>query len=381
MGLTSHLIFVQTALGLEEACAAEVRRLLPHLGPPGLSEGGVLVRLSTSDLWTLCLLSRLAEGVRVRLKAFAARDFATLETGLARLQFPAFLRRGQEVEVRAVSHRSRLWHSGAVEERTRSLLQTRFGVLPGSAKEGASLVFLRLTGDTVQVSVDASGPFLHRRGYRTHVAEASVRETLAAAVALHILVPEGTATVPEVIWDPFCGAGTLGLEALSLARGLLAGTERHFAFEDWPTHDGALFAAHREHLAAQAPERALAPKLSVILSDRDARALDAARANAEQAGLADGCTFQSGDVRELAAGIPRCALISNPPYGKRLAQGGAIDALIQVLERRPDLRPCALLIGGPARQKLPPSFSAVLHTKSGGTNVSIRVLRGALGRN
>jgi hypothetical protein len=68
------------------------------------------------------------------------------------------------------------------------------------------------------------------------------------------------------------------------------------------------------------------------------------------------------------------ALITNPPYGKRLAQGDALDALVHLLERRPDLRPCALLLGGPARRDLSPNFRAALRTKNGGTPVSIRVL-------
>ena len=75
------------------------------------------MRLSVPDLWTVCLASRLSEGVRVRLKAFVARDFATLEQELLRLPFSAYLPRGSLAEVRVVSHRSKLWHSGAVIER------------------------------------------------------------------------------------------------------------------------------------------------------------------------------------------------------------------------------------------------------------------------
>ena len=67
MSQTTHLTFVQTALGLEPLLSTELRGLLPHVTPPSLSEGGVLVRLSIVDLWTTCLGSRLAEGVRVRL--------------------------------------------------------------------------------------------------------------------------------------------------------------------------------------------------------------------------------------------------------------------------------------------------------------------------
>jgi putative N6-adenine-specific DNA methylase len=207
------------------------------------------------------------------------------------------------------------------------------------------------------------------------VVQASVRETLAAAVALQVLGPGGKGAPPRVIWDPFCGAGTLGIEALHIARGRLAGEARQFSCENWPTHDEAAFARHKERLLAESSGRALAPELRVILSDRDRVALESAEQNATQAGVLDGCQFEFGDLLRVAVTVPEgAALITNPPYGKRLAPGDALDALLHLLDRRPDLRPCALLLGGPARRDLPPSFAAVLRTKNGGMPVSIRVL-------
>lgn len=379
MSQTTHLTFVQTALGLEPLLSAEVRALLPGVTPPSLSEGGILVRLSTPELWTVCLGCRLSEGVRVRLKAFVARDFATLEQEIARLPFSAYLGRGSLAEVRVVSHRSKLWHSGAVIERVENVLLSRFGVGSGAGEEGATVVFVRLTGDTAQVSIDAGGHRMHRRGYRTQVAQASVRETLAAAVALQVLGPSSPARAagapPRVIWDPFCGAGTLGIEALHIAEGRLAGEARQFSCENWPTHDEAAFGRHKERLQGERSARALAPGLRVVLSDRDRVALESAEVNAGQAGVLDACRFELGDLLRVEASVPEgAALICNPPYGRRLPQGDALDALVHLLERRPDLRPCALLLGGPGRRDLSPNFRAVLRTKSGGQPVSIRVL-------
>ncbi len=228
---------------------------MPNVTPPSLSEGGVIVRLSTQDLWTTCLGSRLSEGVRVRLKAFVARDFRALEQELSRLPFSALLSAGGLAEVRVVSHRSKLWHSGAVIERVEGVLSSRFGVGSGAGEDGATVVYLRLTGDTAQVSIDAGGHRLHRRGYRTHVAQASVRETLAAAVALQVLGgPSLKGAPPQVVWDPFCGAGTLGIEALQVARGRLAGEARRFSFETWPTHDEPAFHATRSVWSARPPD-------------------------------------------------------------------------------------------------------------------------------
>jgi len=373
MSQTTHLTFVQTALGLEPLLAAELRALLPKVAPPSVSEGGVLLRLSVHQLWTLCLGSRLAEGVRVRQKAFLARDFTTLEAQLGRLPFAAYVAKGAPVEVRVVSHRSKLWHSGAVRQRVEQVLTDRFGVRLGDAEAGATAVYVRLTGDTVQVSIDAAGYRLHRRGYRTRVAQASVRETLAAAVVSQVLGGEGAP--PRLLWDPFCGAGTLGIEALLLAHGRLAGESRLFSFENWPTHDAAAYAKAREELIQAAAARAPAPEMRAILSDRDAAALESARENADGAAVGGSCQFLLGDLTKVAAEVPvGAAVVANPPYGKRLARGGAIEALMHLLVQRPDLRPCVLLLGGPARRDLSPHFGAVVRTKNGGQSVSIRVL-------
>lgn len=372
MSQTTHLTFVQSALGLESMLAAEVRTLLPKVAPPSITEGGVLLRLSVQELWTVCLGSRLAEGVRVRLKAFVAREFAALEEQLGRLPFSAYLRKGALVDVRVVSHRSKLWHTGAVAERVLGVLCTRFSASAGAAEDGATTVFLRLTGDTVQVSIDASGHRLHRRGYRTYVAKASVRETLAAAVVGQVL---GGGAPPQLIWDPFCGAGTLGIEALHMGRGRLAGESRQFSFENWPTHDAAAYAEAVQRLKAECAARAPAPDLRAFLSDRDPDALEGAEANAGRAGVQDACQFLLGDLLRIEPEVPQgAAIVANPPYGKRLASGDALDALVHVLDRRPDLRPCVLLLGGPARRDLSPRFRAALRTKNGGESVSIRVL-------
>jgi len=373
MSETTHLTFVQTALGLEAMLSTELRALLPHVAPPSLTEGGALLRLATRDVWTVCLGARLAESVRVRLKAFVARDFPALQEGVARLPFSAYFARGAAAEVRVVSHRSKLWHSGAVAERVQEVLSSRFSITSGTAESGATSVYVRLTGDTAQIGIDASGYRLHRRGYRTEVASASVRETLAAAVVSQLLGMEGAP--PQLIWDPFCGAGTLGLEALQVARGRLAGEGRRFAFETWPTHDAEAFRQQRQRLLEEAPTRAVAPDVRVLMSDRDQVALESAESNADRAGVRDGCQLLHGDLLVVEASVPEgAAIVANPPYGKRLSHGDAIDALVHLLERRPDLRPCVLLLGGTARRDLPPSFRAVIRTKNGGQSVSIRVL-------
>src|SRR5262249_6616991 len=129
--------------------------------------------------------------------------------------------------------------------------------------------------DDCTISTDSSGPLLHRRGYRVDGGKAPLRETLAAAL---LLAGEWDGTTPVV--DPFCGSGTIPIEAALLARRMPPGWNRRFAFERWPSFDPAGYAAVRAALAREIRDRVPAP---IIGSDRDRGAIDASITNSERA--------------------------------------------------------------------------------------------------
>jgi putative N6-adenine-specific DNA methylase len=381
-GKTSHRFFVACSPGLESLLVEE----LASLGVRGAAcPGGAEARGTIEALWASCTLSRLAESVRVRMRPFEARDFDALLRGLERLPWHAYLPQGASVRVSVTCHHSRLWHSDAVAERVLDVLARRRGVRPERARtdeEEAGEVlderahdarlFVRLMRDEVQVSIDASGERLHRRGYRTHVAEASLRETLAAAL---VHVARRQAPDALVLWDPFCGAGTIPLEWLESGLGRAAGARRSFAFERWPTHDARGFASFRAELANGSTTST--PSIRTWGSDISERAISAARNNAELAGLSEYAHWFHGDFEQAAREVPRGALvISNPPYGVRVDEGNVLVRLGRVLGARKDLRPVVLMLGGPARRwqsGLP--FSTVTKTKNGGLPVRIELLR------
>ncbi len=367
-GKTSHRFFVASSPGLEPV----LRQELSELGFAGEElEGGVELRGTTEDLWRTCLSSRVGESVRLRLKPFRAKDFDSLKAGLDRLPWHAYLPRDVEVRVDVTCHRSRLWHSDAVAERALEVLAARRGVRPTSdpANDATSMrVFVRLERDEVQVSIDASGERLHRRGYRTHVAEASLRETLAAAL-VRLAGPSGERA--PALWDPFCGAGTILCEWLDVGLGRSPGVRRSFAFERFPTHDAAAYADLVARLSASAPPSGVVPH--AFGTDIDAKALAAAQKNAENAGLSGNVTLIGEDFERALERIPRGAcVITNPPYGVRIQEGTVLRRLSDVLSRRTDLRPVVLLLGGEARRHQSPlSFVTVAKTKNGGLPVRI----------
>ncbi len=367
---SSLLLFAACAPGIEPWLEEE----LSELGHSGKAlAGGVELRGPAETLWHLCQHSRLAESVRVRLKPFVARSFPELIMGLERLAWHAYFTRGSQPAVRVTCHKSRLYHSDAVAQRVAEVLARKLGAGPGAPSDGASTVQVRLQADEVQVSIDASGERLHRRGRRTHVAAASLRETLAAA----IVRGAGRAGQEALcLWDPFCGAGTIALEWLDLRLGLRPGRTRTFAFEQWPTHDAARYAQWRAALPTVEPPR---ETLRVYGSDLEPRALEAARANAEAAGVQELCEWLGGDFEAAASRIPLGALVlTNPPYGKRVGARPQRDELLarfdRLLARRRDLRPVVQLLGGGALPSSRLPWEPLLRTSNGGLPVSLRRL-------
>lgn len=334
---TTYRTFIVVAPGLESLLESELsafdglRKVTP--GP-----GGVECTATVPGLWELALKTRLGEGVRIRIGQFRAFAFPELIDRLTRLPWHAYLpRNGRPPVIRVSCRKSRLYHSDAVAQRVGQVLAERRGLagLPDPANPG---VFLRIERDDVVVSIDAGGTDFFRRGYRTDVGLAPLRETLAAAC---IVANRDGDPVGGPVWDPFCGSGTIPIEAALMRPGTWS--RRPFAFERWPNHNRTGFEEFTEHL----PESP-APSTGHWGSDRDGRVLAAARRNADRAGAAKSISFVEGDFEEVAERIPKgTRVVSNLPYGKRLrADLGDVGRRFgRMLRSRPDLRPATVLVG------------------------------------
>lgn len=306
--------------------------------PTDVSDAGVSLSLTHAELFALNCHSRLASRVLVRLASFAARDFAALEKQAARVPWHTVIATGMRVRLRVTCRKSRLYHSDAVAERVARGIS---GALPGvviegrardddddsvdetgsGAGHGSQLIVVRLDRDQCTISADSSGALLHRRGWRQAVAKAPLRETLAALMLAGL---EWSGTEPLV--DPFCGSGTIGIEAALMARRVAPGLHRRFAMEQWPRAATVDYARVRETAAAM-----VLPKLGVpiVLRDRDRGAITAARANAERAGVADDMAIEQGALSDtdLASIGPRGLVLTNPPYGLRVSDGADLRGL------------------------------------------------------
>lgn len=328
-------VFAVCAPGFAPLVVAECEAL--GFTPTAVSAAGVELSLTRRELFQLNCWSRCASRIVVRLATFEARDFATLEKHAARVPWGRVVAPDGVVRIRVTCKKSRLYHSDAVAERVgRGIVGAIKGAeLLGHSREdedddedastASQLIVVRFDHDQCTISADSSGALLHRRGWRQAIAKAPLRETLAAGM---IAALPWNGDVPLV--DPFCGSGTIGIEAALRARNIAPGVSRSFAMEQWPGTDRlimrAMYAAAREEARAAAKPSVGVP---IVLRDRDKGALEATRANAERAGVLDDLTIEQGALSEtdLAAVGARGVLLTNPPYGLRVSEGADLRGL------------------------------------------------------
>lgn len=309
-------------------------RELSSLGiAPNAETGGTAFRGPIESIWRANLWLRTASRVLVRVASFRAQAFHELERLARAVPWERYVASGSTVRFRVTSKKSRLYHTGGIAQRLGEAIEHRLGsgiVLADSRSDGsdegdsegapAQLFVIRAFHDAFTVSVDSSGALLHQRGYRKAIAKAPLRETLAAAM---LIASDWNGSTP--LLDPFCGSGTIPIEAAMIARRMAPGLSRAFAFQGWPSYDGSRW----EALRAEALETAL-PEGTVRVegSDRDAGAIEAAVSNAQRAGVAGDVELS---IRALSAIADRTdgrgLVLTNPPYGVRVGEAARLRDL------------------------------------------------------
>jgi len=317
--------FAIAAPGLEPLLEDELKELgiKGKAVPGGVEWNGSESSVAIANLW-----SRIASRVVVRIGEFSARTFFELERHAKKVEWQKYLGPDTAVQFRVTAKKSKLYHTGAITQRLQEAIARQLKrdvVIAGSAEDedadvSAQIFIVRVERDQFTISADTSGALLHRRGYRQAVAKAPLRETLAAAM---LRGAEWNAKTPVV--DPMCGSGTIAIEAAMIARKIPPGLERKFAFLEWPGADLARWNSLVAHARGQILGRSPA---AIAASDRDAGAIEAARSNAERAGVANDIQLA---VQAISAATPIGTgpglLITNPPYGERVGDTKAIRNL------------------------------------------------------
>ena len=327
MSATEIRAIATTAFGLE----AVVARELKQLGYPEQSVEDGRVTFAT-DLLGLCranLWLRSADRVLVVVGRFEARDFDELFDQTRGLDWSQWLDAQAAFPVRAWAVRSVLMSPSDIQSVVKKAvvenLKDRHGGTWFEEKGTLYQIDVSILKDRVTIALDSSGAGLHKRGYRTQGGKAPLRENVAAAL---VLLSYWNAQRPFV--DPFCGSGTIPIEAALIGRNIAPGLARLFASEAWGQIGKAIWSRAREQAR---DERRSAPRYKLRGSDIDSRALDLARVHAENAGVGDDIHFQSSDVGALQSKRSYGCVITNPPYGERLGDREQAQELYRKLAR------------------------------------------------
>jgi putative N6-adenine-specific DNA methylase len=306
-------LFAVCAPGLEACLAQEMKALGLEIAASDAS-GGVAFDGDLADMYRANLWLRTASRVQAQVGMdFVAEGFAGLHQKASQLPWERYLLPGQPVDVHVTSQRSRLSMKRDIARHVEQAIGERLGAAPPpAAGENAQRILIRLDQDRCTVRVDSSGEHLHRRGYKLAVAKAPLRETLAAGM---LLAAGWDGRAP--LLDPFCGSGTIPIEAACLGLGIAPGLRRRFQFEQWPGFDGD---AWQEMLRdAESQRGSTLPKITA--SDRDAGAIQMCQANAERAGVAEYIDFTQRAVSALEPMAGPGWVVTNPPYGERVSGG------------------------------------------------------------
>jgi putative N6-adenine-specific DNA methylase len=186
-------------------------------------------------------------------------------------------------------------------------------------------VKVTILSDRITLTLDTSGAGLHKRGYRLKDVSAPIKETLAAAMVQLSFWKAG-----RLLVDPFCGSGTIPIEAAMIAKNIAPGLSRNFAAEDWDSIPRTLWKEERT-AAFQGIEKEKDIRIKGF--DIDPRAIAIAQANAEEAGVEDCIEFAVASVDALNATEPHGVIIGNPPYGERIGERDQIRKIYRSLSR------------------------------------------------
>lgn len=320
-------IVVPTLFGLEGLCAEELRRLgLENVR----AENGRAICAGTAEGVVRANLGlRTGERVLLRLGAFPAPDFDALFDSARLIPWEQFIPRDGAFPVKAGhSLDSSLTSIPAIQRTVKKAAAERLGRIYHMERlpeTGAVYqIHFSLRSDVCELFLDATGPGLHKRGYRELGVAAPLRETLAAGM---VLLSRYRGKGP--FRDPFCGSGTIPIEAALIAKNRAPGLGRSFSAQRWATLDRALWKAESD----RARDLEYHGDYDILGSDIDPAAIALARANAAKAGVADTVRFEVQDAAQFAPTEPAGRVVTNPPYGERLMERKEAEGLYAAFGR------------------------------------------------
>lgn len=337
-------IHATAAFGLE----ASAKKELEDLGISNIKvdDGHLIFKGGMEEVILSNLALRVCDRVEIELSSFEALEYEDIYQGIRKVDWKEIIGERAAFPVNAISVCSEL-------KSTKDLQSIGKRAIVDKLKESYNLsyfqedgpiypILIRLRNNKCQLLLDTTGDGLFKRGYRKDKGGAPIKETLAAG-----LVDISFWDKNRPLLDPFCGSGTILIEAARKARNIDPGIDRDFTFLTWPQIDIKMFKKIRRERMERID---FSSKLEIMGFDIDPNIIKTAVRNAHEAGVAEDITFVPKDMRECNLRENFGVIITNPPYGKRLGEEEEAEKLLKDFsEHFSMLRTWSIFVISPSR--------------------------------
>ena len=303
-------IVLSYASGVEKVLKSEVDRLGYGLNPA--INGELCLTADALAVARLNLNLRTADRVYIRLAKFPCLTFDNLYDGVYAVDWKNVLPLNAKVLVNGKCVKSKIFAISACQSIVKKAIVDKLcGKNRSLIERGESYrIQFNVFKDECEILLNTSGDGLHKRGYRDRVGIAPIKETLASAL---VLLSDYYYQRPFL--DPFCGSGTIAIEATKIALDIPGSMGRKFAFEDWPAFDKNLLKIATEEANDKIKRDR---KIEVFASDIDPKAVALSKRHADRAGLGGKIKFTTCDVKDVKNTLKNGTIVTNPPYGERV---------------------------------------------------------------
>ncbi len=326
--MKSFSIVVVATFGLESVVKNEIIRMGYSIDK--VENGSIYLNGDIEVIATLNQNLRCAERVFILMGQFASKTWEDLYQGVKNLEWLNILNQESCFPVNAKSVKSKLFSLSDIQAISKKAIVEHMKLnykIEWFAEQGAKVpIHVNILNDIVSVLIDTSGAGLHRRGYRALANDAPLKETLAAGL---VQLSRWNAKGP--LYDPFCGTGTILIEAAMIMRNIPPGLNKKPVFETWSVSDDKIIKSVR----VKGYEQIIYDRdVLIVGTDIDPRAIRTAMKNAELAGVDDCINFSVKALADWEAEAKQGCIITNPPYGERLEDKDSVSILHKKLREK-----------------------------------------------
>ena len=312
--------------GLEGIAGDELRRL--NMEDVRVEDRRVLFTGDAAALARANICLRTGERIMVVLAQFTAKSFEELFQGVYHTNLEDFIPKDGQFPVKGHCLNSTLMSVSDCQAIIKKAASRRLGEKYGVSwlpETGIKFqLHFTILNDQVTLSLDTSGQGLHKRGYRAVGNDAPLHETLAAGM-IQLTRYRGR----EFFWDPFCGSGTIPIEAALIAMNRAPGLNRQFAAQEFPWIPKEVW----QQVKDEARDKEFNGDYRIVGSDSDPACVSLSFANARKAGVSDIVTFKDGDATKMSLPCDSGIIVCNPPYGERMMEQQSAQRLYSALGR------------------------------------------------